>query len=295
MMASNLLQSDTKINQKLNGNVIIYKTTEFPNIKENPKNSQRSQSKTQTVNNHHNNNDMNQYNFEYSYQDPVYQVYTNTQHGNENSSNFITPNFTSFHVQGVNSTVYNGQNQVMNNQSRGQMQMSQMTPQMSPQLLDDGTNSMSTYITQNNMGYVEEDRYTVQPQNNMIYSRGGYDEEQEEYDDNVENNQGDNLMVYQKGWSKKKLRNKGKEFKKFRPHSNNVRTMNQGRYNSKGIWGVNKNFRSKFHKKRNFGQTSGLSKNKCFEKLKNRKQIKRKIGKTKVKYEQDENWDELTR
>ena len=247
MMASNLLQSDTKANQKANGNVIIYKTTEFVNSKLYPNMNdpnQKNQSKSPQ-----NNMDMNQYNFEYSYQDPVYQVYTENQAENEDQSNYVTPNFASFQVQGVNSAVFNMQNQQRVAQSGVQMQMSHVSPDMTPEMMNDDTNSMSTYVTQNNQGYVNGEEYS---QSDMIYSNQQYNMPPEPYNPQ-------NPMVYGEPWSKKKVRQKMKGFKKFRPHSNNVRTVNQIGYNNPHIWGNNTNFRKKFDKKSSFGPKSGLS------------------------------------
>jgi hypothetical protein len=109
-------------------------------------------------------------------------------------------------------------------------------------------------MTQNNMGYMDQDTFE-ETQNNMIYAN-------QQFNRQPYNLPSDQVpVVYGQPWSKKKLRDKMKGFKKFRPHSNNVRTINQINYNN-GIWGMNKNFRKKFDKKSNFGPTSGLSK-KC--------------------------------
>ena len=285
MMASNLLQSEEKMSREMQGNVIIYKTTDFMNTKPTPANISRSNTKlpvkvpqekgfTQS--------EIEQYNFEYSYQDPVYQVYTENHEKGVNASNYVTPHFSSFQVPVMNSMVFKPQVSPMGNQS---MQMSQMSQQNL--MRESEVTSMNTYVTQNNMGFVDPETFQRQAQMNTIYQEGRFNRDSEmHYAHQMDEDDLANPVMYKQAWSKNKLRNRMNKLKgaaKFRPHSNNVRNIQYSGGGTTNLWGMKKNFQRKYAKKSNMNQNSNLSKKEGG--LIVRKQIKKQKYSAKIKFE----------
>lgn len=256
MVNSNIVSSEMKPPREMQENVLIYKTTELPMDSQNESTTIRSHSQ-QKINPQKvmGKPEVNQYNFEYSYQDPIYQVYTD-QHGVVQGPNqFVTPNFNSFQLQMGNQLVYKGQGPPHQNHSM--MQMSHM----SQQNLENNINSMNSFVDPNEMVYMEQQPF--QPQANVVYNMPHFHNEEDE-EENMGTRQGrsTNPGVYQPNWKKARFHNKMKTqgVNKFRPHSNNVRHMQNAEGN--GLWGMKNNFQRRRNKKPVFGQNSGLSKNK---------------------------------
>ena len=232
MMTSNLLKSETKP-QAIKENVLIYKTSDFTPKKANQSNKTLSTSKQRQGNQNPNTEEMDNYNFEYSYQDPVYQVYGESQVDNQ----YITPHFSNMQMSNPNSMVFK-----QNQQKRGNMQRNEL------QNPESDSSSMNTYMIQN-MAYLEQQNYMDQ-HNDMVYNPV-YNQEEGDYQGNQ---QMQNPMMYRKNWSQNK-----RGFKKFRPHSNNTRNLQNLAYPGSGVWGESKFNQRKFNKKRGFNQASGLS------------------------------------
>ena len=253
-IASNLLKSDTK--QKVNEeNFVIYKTSDFTS-----KTSNLQSSKTLTKSKNKRNGvppqvvEIENYNFEYSYQDPVYQVYSEAQAQimDPNQGNYVNQNFSNAQLPNTNTNSFVFKNQRMQNQSGMRMQTSPMGQEID-------SNSDNGYMIQNNIGYVGQDQYPIQ--NNMIYKDQNYQQESEDNYDQESEDQMVSPVMYQRPWTKDKRRiYKNNGLKKFRPHSNNARNIqSMGMAAGAGIWGMNKEIKNKFGKNNRFRQTSGLS------------------------------------
>ena len=227
MVTSNLMKSEVKP-KRMKENVMIYKTSELQPKQGNLSNKTLSTSKQRQGNNE----DMDNYNFEYSYQDPVYQVYGEPQM-DPNQNQYITPHFTNMQMSNPNSRVFKNQ------QNPNLMQMNQIQ--------ESESSSMNTYMTQN-MTYLEQQNYMDQ-HNDMMYDPN-YNQDMGDIE---ENQQMVNPMMYRKNWPKRGL-------KKFRPHSNNARNLQNLNYPGSGIWGDSKFNQRKFNKNRKLIQASGLSK-----------------------------------
>lgn len=240
---ANLIHSDTKLSHKMERNKGSYKTTEFgmrqtqeTNQTKGPGHLQQSQMAQKG------------YDYDYNYQKPMYPVYQKPPQLTE-SGEYITPQFNSFQVQEMNNNMYKEAIPVMVNHS--QMQMS-LAPQHQNNV---ETTSMSTYLTQTNLGYYDENGHPYMMDPNIIYNQQDFESEDQNYENEEESTTQADSDMYKK-WSKNKIMGM-KRAKKFRPHSNNVRNFNKV---GGGVWGVDRRFLRKFNQNRNLGTTSGLSK-----------------------------------
>lgn len=238
MMSSNLVSSDLKPQRNMQGNVMIYKTTDFDPVDTENSTTIRSgshpkiQQQKMMIK-----PEVNQYNFEYSYQDPIYQVYTNQQGIPTENGQYGRPNFTSFQSP---------MQQGPHSQNPSMMQMSQMSQQN--MMRQNKVNSMNAFRESNEMMYINQGGYPNDSQVNTMY-------DMEEFEEGEEYMEGSDNVVYRPGW-KKGFHGRGPKTSKFRPHSNNIRQLQNG----EGLWGVKNNFQRKVGGKLMLSRNSGLSK-----------------------------------